>query len=433
MLTDYAKYLENIRNGLIQCGVVFPQIDDMESPDYNALFHAGEKLSEIMYFYKIMVCSGNIEGMFLPLDKSYRGTVRAEAFSEFEEDILPYLKEQFGDEESNSFSLESICDVDGVVDSVEDEPEVWVNEDVSAEDTLIEVSDLFDDDEDDSSIDMKFEASGRKLWGTDNDELIKPRERFFRPDREDRKSARHKVDQVKSVDRHLEYVSNGMNLFGSVIKKEQSSEDTAEYVAHGVNLFSLKSPEGTPFKSSSEEYLSDNQDTWVDEAEEEQDYSESVFDDQDSWVEDSEDDQDVWVDESEDGQDVWVEESDDQDVWEDETEDDQDSWVPDSEDEESLDSDSVDDQDIWVPEDDSGDLFEDDASEEVSDAIDWEEEESLHEVTSVKKVEIPVVKNQKPSRDPNYKHDIVDVVQEAASAALTSAKQFLANLTNPKK
>lgn len=433
MLTDYAKYLENIRNGLIQCGVVFPQIDDMESPDYNALFHAGEKLSEIMYFYKIMVCSGNIEGMFLPMDKSYRGTVRAEAFSEFEEDILPYLKEQFGDEESNSFSLESICDVDGVVDSVEDEPEVWVNEDVSAEDTLIEVSDLFDDDEDDSSIDMKFEASGRKLWGTDNDEPIKPRERFFRPDREDRKSTHHKADQVKSVDKHLEYVSNGMNLFGSVIKKEQSSKDTAEYVDHGVNLFSLKPQEGTTFKSSSEEYFSDDQDTWVEEVEEEQDISESVFDDQDSWVEDSEDDQDVWVDESEDDQDVWVEESDDQDVWEDETEDDQDSWVPDSEDEESLDSDSVDDQDIWVPEDDSEDLFEDDASEDVSDAIDWEEEESLHEVTSVKKVEIPVVKNQKPSRDPNYEHDIVDVVQEAASAALTSAKQFLANLTNPKK
>lgn len=430
MLTDYAKYLENIRNGLIQCGVVFPQIDDMESPDYNSLFHAGEKLSEIMYFYKIMVCSGNIEGMFLPMDKSYRGTVRAEAFSEFEEDILPYLKEQFGDEESNSFSLESICDVDGVVDGVEDEPEVWVNEDVPAEDTLIEVSDLFDDDEDDSSIDMQFEASGRRLWGTGNDEPIKPRERFFRPDREDQKSTRHRTDQVKSVDRSLEYVSNGMSLFGSVIKKEQSSEDTAEYVAHGVNLFSLKPSECTPPKISSEEYLSDDQDTWVDEDEEEQDYSESVLDDQDSWVEDSEDDQDVWVDETEDDQDVWVEESDDQDVWEDETEDDQDSWVPDSEDEESLGSDSVDDQDVWVSEEDSEDNFEDDTS---SDAIDWEEEETLPRVTPSKKENITTVQSQKSSRDPNYEPDIVDVVQEAASAALTSAKQFLANLTNPKK
>lgn len=430
MLTDYAKYLENIRNGLIQCGVVFPQIDDMESPDYNSLFHAGEKLSEIMYFYKIMVCSGNIEGMFLPMDKSYRGTVRAEAFSEFEEDILPYLKEQFGDEESTSFSLESICDVDGVVDSVEDEPEVWVNEDVPAEDTLIEVSDLFDDDEDDSSIDMKFEASGRRLWGTGNDEPIKPRERFFRPDRGDQKSTCHRTDPVKSVDRPLEYVSNGMSLFGSVIKKEQSSEDTAEYVAHGVNLFSLKPSEGTPSKISSEEYLSDDQDTWVDEAEEEQDYSESVLDDQDSWVEDSEDDQDVWGDESEDDQDVWVEESDVQDVWEDETEDDQDSWVPDSEDEKSLDSDSVDDQDVWVSEEDSEDNFEDDTS---SDAIDWEEEETLPRAITNKKENIPTAQSQKSSRDPNYEPDIVDVVQEAASAALTSAKQFLANLTNPKK
>ena len=413
MLTDYAKYLENIRNGLIQCGVVFPQIDDMESPDYSVLFHAGEKLSEIMYFYKIMVCSGNIEGMFLPMDKSYRGTVRAEAFSEFEEDILPYLKEQFGDEESNSFSLESICDVEGVVDGVEDEPEVWVNEDVSAEDTLIEVSDLFDDDEDDSSIDMQFEASGRKLWGTDSAEPIKSGANFFKPNNEGREYATNGVNLFKKADDPKDYVSTGVSLFGSVTEKELSREDTVEYVDHGVNLFSFKVENDSPSKGSSEEYFSDEQDTWVEEVEEEQDTSESVFDDQDVWVEESEDDQDTWVEESEDDQDTWVEEP----------EDNQDVWVEESED----------DQDIWVPEDDSGDLFEDDAPEEVSDAIDWEEEESLPEVTSVKKVKIPVVKNQKPSRDPNYEHDIVDVVQEAASAALTSAKQFLANLTNPKK
>ena len=405
MLTDYARYIENIRNGLIQCGVVFPQIDDIAKSDYGVLFHIGEKLTDVMYFYKIMVCSGNIEGMFLPMDKSYRGAVRMQAFLEFEEDILPSLKEQFGDEDDNSFSLESVCDVEGAIDDADEEPEVWVNDDVSAEDTLIEASDLFDDEDDEVvSMDLQFAASGASLWSASSTEWVSQGTSLF----------------SKKVEDPKEYVPQGVELFSVSTK---TAIDSVQYVPNGVELFSI-AVNSTPIGDADpEEGIVD----WVDDTEDDSEVLDE--DSQDVWVEDSED--------SEDDQDVWVSDEDDQDVWVDEVEDDQDSWVADEDDQDTWVGDPEDTGEVWedASEDDqdswTGD--EDDIGEDESGAVEWEGDGPPTEIAPLPKPVVKQTPKPQPVKDPNYEPDIVDVVQEAASAALTSAKQFLANLTNPKK
>ena len=63
MLSEYAKHLESIRNGLIQRGVIFPVVQDFSSAGYFDIFVAGEQLAELMYFYKIMEYTGNMEPM----------------------------------------------------------------------------------------------------------------------------------------------------------------------------------------------------------------------------------------------------------------------------------------------------------------------------------------------------------------------------------
>lgn len=409
MLKDYARYIENIRNSLMQCGVIFPQIDDIDNADYGVLFHIGEKLNDVMYFYKIMVCSGNMEEMFLPLDKSYRGTVRMEAFTEFKEDILPALKEMFGDEdEDDNFNFGVLLDIDGAVDS-EDEPEVWVNDSVGVEDTLFEAEDLFGDDDEDGALSFEpvdvakqFVASGASLWGTSSEDAT-------------------------------EYVSHGTSLFSK--KAESSIQESITWVNSGTELFSIS-------VSSTVATSNEDEDVWVD------DSDDADFDDNASSS-----DGDMFADDDED---VWVEDS-DEDVFEDapegglwESGDDEDVWVEDSEDYESgEDVFTDDDEDVWVPdEDDSGDVVEDvedvwadepedNIWEESEDDI-WEEPDELATETLpapvsnvVPKASAPVRPRNQPVTVPDEDRDIVDTVQEAASAALTSAKRFLTKLTKP--
>lgn len=420
MLADYARYIENIRNGLIQCGVIFPQIEDIDMADYETLFHIGEKISDIMYFYKIMVCSGNMEGMFVPTDKSYRGTIRSEAFLEFKEDILPLLKEQLGDEDpDSSFAIDTLCDLGSFVE--EDEPEEWVNDDIPVEDTVIELDDLFGDDKpEDVHVSDQFVSSGASLWGTGNTEWVSDGADLFGS------------NTVASASPPIDYVDSGTELFSIVlnsdIKKKKVSSETVDYVSHGIELFSI------PIQTVSEDIWEDEpQDIWVDDT-----LSEDIFeeDDQDSWVSD-EDGQGLW---EENPEDIWVDDGLSDDVF---VDDDQDVWVGDEDYEDSpvdgnhqgtwVSEDDDDPQDIWVDEEDSDDIWEDTPSVSGQDADIWEDEPDVNEIFTTPKPVVVSKPTPKPVKVVNPDRDIVDSVQDAASAALTSAKRFLANITNPKK
>lgn len=418
MLEDYARYIENIRDGLIQCGVIFPKIDSIVGSDYGSLFYVGESLSEILYFYKIMVCSGNMEELFIPMDKSYRGFVRTSAFKEFTEDILPYLKEQLGDDDPNScFELSDLYVEEGLV-AEEDEPEEWVNEDVPVEDTLFDADDLFGDEDDDSTqegVEDSFIHSGASLWVSSGTNL------FSSP--------------VKS---ELSYVSRGTELFSiSVAKTSEPVVSSVEYVTHGIELFSVETKSSFSGDSywkvdTSDSFSEDDQDSWV--SEEEPFEDEPFEDDQDSWVADegeeyfSDDDQDSWVaDEEEEfiddsSQDSWV-----PDPEEEPFEDDLDSWVADESDDVFEPSDD-DVQDSWVADEEDDYFFPEATAGSSSDSSSTEKP-----VSASPKPVVVQPKQPKSSNDCGEERDIVDTVQDAASAALTSAKRFILNITNPKK
>lgn len=413
MLSDYAMYIENIRNSLIQCGVIFPQIDNIVTADYGSLFHIGEKINDIMYFYKIMYCSGNMEEMFLPLGKSYRGTVRMEAFTEFKEDILPALKELFGDEdEDDNFNFGVLLDIEGAEEEYE-EPEEWVNEDVSGEDTIFEATDLFGDDDEDEDLEFdpvdvteQFVSSGASLWGANSHD-------------------------------ELEFTPNGTSLFS---KKPVLLEEEKSWVSNGTELFSIQVDSN--FNTANEDSVS-YEGIWESEEgniEVSDNDADVPYNDEDVWVEDTEDvfsdDEDFWNEEPEevfeesedvfsDDEDVWVEDS-EEDYWEEPTSDsnDEDIWVEEYEDEAPEDFEN--DEDIWV-----------------SDSDVWEEEEipafQKVPVSSVASSNQPTTKPKPVNVPPRQvkpgvgERDIVDSVQDAASAALTSAKRFLARLTRPEE
>ena len=452
MLSDYAMYIENIRNGLIQCGVDFPQIDNIEEADYWSLFNIGEKLSDIMYFYKIMACSGNMIEMFVPMNKSYRGIARLEAFEEFSEDILPYLKEQLGDEDGFIFSIDDLCDIDGFVEEDEEEPEEWVNEDIDAEDILVEASDLFGDGPKEVSVVEQFEKSGGGLWGIDASDCLE-----------------HGTDLLsiaKQSDEVVEYVQHGVNIFGVT-----SSEEQPEWVSHGTELFDISTccaNNALNDSSNDNDLFEDDEDIW-DESPEGSDMPEedTLFNDdpEDIWDDSSEDDElfeedveDIWDESSEgnnlfndDPDDVWVEESEElsEDISKSSEEQDEALWEESSEDEwsdESTDdsenlpkevwSDNPDD--VWASDEYNSNGSQDSGSSELKfgkrNVIDWEDPPEVSvtkESGATKPINHKVNLPHSSAKPATGERDIVDSVQEAASAALTSAKKFLTRLTNP--
>lgn len=83
MLSDYVRYLKNINNSLIQCGV---NLSSEIPHNYDEVFILGEKLSDLLWFYSIMelsASSSRLKGFMFPLNASYLSSLRSEYLEEY--------------------------------------------------------------------------------------------------------------------------------------------------------------------------------------------------------------------------------------------------------------------------------------------------------------------------------------------------------------
>lgn len=428
MLRDYTRYLESIRDSLIQCGVTFSKIEDLEKEVYERVFYVGEELDTIMYFYNIMVCSGNMEEIFLPSNSSYKTYVRSEAFKEFSEDILPMLKTQVGDTSEDLDDVDCL-DVDDVDDV--DEPEEWVNNDVPVEDIVICAEDLFEEDSNElkteTLIDSAFSQSGGNIWETTSKDTQNISEISYV------KSGRDLFDA--GVSESKSFVSSGRELFKSNNGINMASE-CVEWSSVGVDLFSLNQSNGTitGAENVGEELLDEDEDfnSWISDSSEEGFIDEE--DNLDSW-----NNEDLFDTESDADFDELKDEDEILDCDEDLSSWDEEDDVFEGDPEEPEDLSSWDEEENFAISDDESTDFswEDEPDPEEFNSFDtssisWEDDDesvlsdcNFRSATSQNKNQTMQVKLH---NDMQQERDIVDSVQEAASSALTSAKQLIIRL-----
>lgn len=145
MLQDYSRYILNIRNSLLQCGISFDSIE-VDETDYYEVFKLALRLDDILELYRALVFSSSMQEIFIPVDDLYALYVKSESLKEFQEDILPGLREQHGDTES-PVNLQLLLGLDDKPDYFEAQDLVDSNEEGEEEIQLGEGDfiDLFDD------------------------------------------------------------------------------------------------------------------------------------------------------------------------------------------------------------------------------------------------------------------------------------------------
>lgn len=92
MLEDYNKYLLNIRNSLIQCGV---GLDVKPVESYEDTLATMDVLNSALWYYSVLgVCGSDsaIRGFFLPLTGNYKEKLRMDCYKEFLGYIPDYKK-----------------------------------------------------------------------------------------------------------------------------------------------------------------------------------------------------------------------------------------------------------------------------------------------------------------------------------------------------
>lgn len=111
MLSDYKSYIFSLRDNLIQCGVDL-SADIEENTSYKDLFFLSLKISDILYFYRVMAVSPDyaLRGFMLPLNKNYKDVIRGISYEEFVETILPDYRVLTGD--NGDYDLDEDLDDD---------------------------------------------------------------------------------------------------------------------------------------------------------------------------------------------------------------------------------------------------------------------------------------------------------------------------------
>lgn len=209
MLKDYSRYILNIRNSLLQCGISFDSIE-VDEADYFAIFELALKLDDILELYRALVFSNSMEEIFIPVDDLYALYVKSESLKEFQEDILPGLREQHGDTDS-PVNLQLLLGFD-------DEPDSF------------EAQDLVESDEEDEEIQLG-EGEFIDLFEEDTES--------------DKNPVANDVQLPKS------YEDFGVPVFTPIIP----SVETVDYVMSGksilnCNVISSKKPVVTQAKTS---------------------------------------------------------------------------------------------------------------------------------------------------------------------------------------
>lgn len=141
MLDDYSKYLTNIRNSLIQCGVGL-NIKPIET--YEDTIEAIDMLNCVLWYYSVLGISGSdnsLKGFFLPIACSYKEKLRSDCYKEFIGFISDYKKiSKYGLLFKNMSYSESVSDDTGysgvyTAESCSSADGIW------SEDTLCMVND----------------------------------------------------------------------------------------------------------------------------------------------------------------------------------------------------------------------------------------------------------------------------------------------------
>ena len=111
MLSDYESYIFSLRDNLIQCGVDL-SADIKENTSYKDLFFLSLKISDILFFYRVMAVSPDyaLRGFMLPLNKNYKDVIRGISYGEFVETILPDYRVLTGD--NGDYDLDEDLDDD---------------------------------------------------------------------------------------------------------------------------------------------------------------------------------------------------------------------------------------------------------------------------------------------------------------------------------
>ena len=122
MLSDYESYIFSLRDNLIQCGVDL-SVDIKENTSYKDLFFLSLKISDILYFYRVMAVSPDyaLRDFMLPLNKNYKDVIRGISYGEFVETILPDYRVLTGD--NGDYDLDEDFDDDEDFDESDSESE----------------------------------------------------------------------------------------------------------------------------------------------------------------------------------------------------------------------------------------------------------------------------------------------------------------------
>lgn len=271
MYSEYEKYLLGIRNSLIQNGIEFPEATK-ESMDYLELFKLGNKLSDILLYYKVLAISGSGDGLedfILPINTSYVDKMRGICYSEFVTSVLPdYKALSLGiepEEEPDDIDFEEEeVDTSKVADSSEDLFNSMFEED--------EEDGINNEDLGNNSIEDKFDANVKQLLQESNIKYV-PNGVY--------------VEDIKSLtDTAKDEVEGNYSDDDFDFSEDEDNYEDTEYPENEGYLESNYSEDDDDFDFSEDE----ESDYSEDEDYEESDYSEDDSDEDFDYSEDEESD-----------------------------------------------------------------------------------------------------------------------------------------------
>lgn len=169
MLSDYESYIFSLRDNLIQCGVDL-SADIKENTSYKDLFFLSLKISDILFFYRVMAVSPDyaLRGFMLPLNKNYKDVIRGISYGEFVETILPDYRVLTGD--NGDYDLDEDLDDDEDFDE-SDELDSEYGEESGRNGIYAEQSENSSDSTDNSDFSEFGDDLYASMFGSEDDDI----------------------------------------------------------------------------------------------------------------------------------------------------------------------------------------------------------------------------------------------------------------------
>ena len=462
MLSDYKSYIFSLRDNLIQCGVDL-SADIKENTSYKDLFFLSLKISDILFFYRVMAVSPDyaLRGFMLPLNKNYKDVIRGISYGEFVETILPDYRVLTGD--NGDYDLDEDLDDDEDFDESDESDSESGRNGIYAEQS---------ENSSDSTDNSDFSEFGDDLYvsmfgsedddisdtPSDTEETVEIASRLDTPVENGIYSTNiggsyveeiplpdiKEIDEIVDwLDEDYDYVNHGSYI--EDIKPVDTSDSETDNVSDGVSEGSKDAVVGNDSEDSNvnedidyvpngiylEEYnpssngYNNEETVWDEDVEGEEGYSE----DEPSWDEYEDDSEEVSWDEpeeSDDGEVTW-DDSEEEVTWDEAEESDDGEVTWDEPDEETWDE---------PDEEDGAVTWDDSEEEEVWDEPDEEDvvEPSQEEAVSIEAQETQVSggkETEKLLKDRLFgTNDLGEAVQEVTNSVLTRLKRGTISFLN---